>query len=202
MWRRNIPKEAGGGGFSRSQESGIYLTSITAGPRCFNLCGCSGVSPSGHPLALCQCHCANTPPRTGFKGEGGQGRFGWTGLFSHPTNSAGPARRPHSRVFPGYLAPSRDPGQKLGQLPHVSVPGSLLQQLRLPPCTKPTDCVWLCMHMGRTAPPALKAALSGCLLSPHRSEGRKRQQRWESVRTSKSPPAVAIFLTTCQAPLL
>lgn len=124
-----IPREAGSEGLSRPQENHIYLTSITAGPRCFNLCVCTGVSPSGHPPALCQHHCANTPPRTGFTREGGcragSARFS---CFLIPRILLGRLRYFTQGFSQEYLGPSQDPGQKLRQLLLVAVPGSLLQQ--------------------------------------------------------------------------
>lgn len=130
-----IPREAGGGGLSRPQESGIYLTSVTAGPRCFNLCGCTGVSPSGHPPALCQHHCANTTPRTGFtRGRGRAGSAGFS-CFLIPQILLGQLGYFTQEFSQEYLGPSQDPGQKLRQLLLEAVPGSLLQQ---PPPPKPT----------------------------------------------------------------
>lgn len=123
-----IPREAGGGEALRVSREWHLLkchsrTSLCASVR---LHGCISIWASAGftSASSMQTHL----PDQGSQEKGVRGRLGRVGLLSHPVNSTGPARRLHSRVFPGIPSPSWDPGQKLHQLSHVPTPGPLLQQ--------------------------------------------------------------------------
>lgn len=81
----------GVGRLSRSQENGTYLTSVTAGLHCFHLHGYTGVSPSGHLLALHQHQPRKhtSQNRVHRRRGAGQARPGRAAVSSHELRWAG-----------------------------------------------------------------------------------------------------------------